>query len=91
VLNPSLLPTQLVCPQSQVHLEFPLALLHGPSALLGTDHLSRDPLVPSGHEDFCLLQVQVTPSFTQHHRDITDVPQTQVCARHPEGFGALGA
>src|SRR5215475_10895621 len=31
------------------------------------------------------------PSFTQHHRDITDVPQTQVCAIHPEGFTALHA
>ena len=90
-LNPSLLPTHLVCPQSQVRLEFPIDLLHGPSALVGTDHLSRDPLVQIGHEDFRLLLAQVTPSFTQNHRDITDVPQTQACAIHPEGFTALGA
>ena len=38
-----------------------------------------------------MLRADVTPSFTQNHRDVTDVPQTQACAIHPEGFAALGA
>jgi hypothetical protein len=87
----SLLPTHLVCPQSQVSLKFPMDLLHGPPALVCTDHLSRDPLVQIGHQDFCLFRAQVPPSFTQKHRDVTDVRQAQACARHPEGFIALGA
>src|SRR5262249_2842496 len=44
-LDPSLLPTHLVCAQSQVRLEFPVDLLYGPPALLCTYHLSRRPLV----------------------------------------------
>src|SRR5262249_29812050 len=38
-----------------------------------------------------MLRAQVTPSFTQNHRDLSEVPQTQACAIHPEGFTALGA
>src|SRR5438128_10792927 len=33
-LDPSLLPTHLVLTQSQVSLEFPIDLLHGPSSLV---------------------------------------------------------
>src|SRR5438105_710670 len=80
LLDAPLLSPYLVCPQSQVGLEFPLDLLHGPSSLVGTDHLSRRPLVQSGHQDLRLFGAAVTPSFTQNHRDVTDVPQTQACA-----------
>jgi hypothetical protein len=89
-LNPSLLPTYLLCPQSQVSLKFPMDLLHRLLASVCTNHLSRDPLVQIGHHDFCLFRAQVPPSFTQKHRSVTDVPQTQECARHPESFIALG-
>src|SRR5215510_5116040 len=86
LLDPSLFPTDLMCTQSQVSLEFPIDVLHGPSSLVCTDHLSRDPLVEIGHQNFRMLRAQVTPSFTQDHRDVADVPQTQACAIHPEGF-----
>jgi hypothetical protein len=88
--NPSLLPTHLICSQSQVSLKFPMDLLHRPPALVWTDYLSREPFVQIGHQDFCLFWGQLPLSFTQKHRDVTDVPQTRVCARHPEGFIALG-
>src|SRR5918992_2070246 len=91
LLDASLLCTDLVFTQSQVGLEFPIDLLHGPSSLVCTYHLSRDPLVQIGHQDFCIFRADVTPSFTQNHRDVTDVPQTQACAIHPEDFAALGA
>ena len=90
-LDPSLLPTHLVDPQSQVCLEFPLDLLHRPPALVCTYHLSRRPLVQIGHQEFRLLRAQVPPSCTQDHSDVTDVSQTQACALHPEGFAALGS
>src|SRR3954451_9588156 len=89
LLDPSLFPADLVCTQSQVGLEFPIDLLHGPSSLVCTDHLSRDPLVQIGHQDFCMFGADVTPSLTQNHRDVTDMAQTQACAIHPEGFAAL--
>ena len=89
VLDPSLLPTHLVCTQSQVSLEFPVDLLYGPPALIGTYHLSRDPLVQIGHQDFRMFRADVSPFFTQHHSDVADVPQTQACAIHPEGFAAF--
>ena len=84
-LDASFLCAHLVCTQSQVSLEFPIDLLHGPSALVGTDHLSRNPFVQIGHQDFGMFRADVTPSFTQHHSDVTDVPQAQACAIHPEG------
>ena len=82
-------PLTWCAPQSQVSLEFPIDLLYGPSALIGTYHLSRDPLVQIGHQDFRMFRADVSPSFTQHHRDVADVPQTQACAIHPEGFAAF--
>ena len=91
VLDASFLSTYLVCPQSQVGLEFPIDLLHGPSALVGTDHLSRDPLVEIGHQDFGMFGADVTPSFTQHPGDVPDVPQAQAGALHPKGFPVPGA
>src|SRR5215467_11039050 len=66
-------------------------LFHRPSALVGTDYLSRDPLVQIGHQDFRLFRAQVPPAFTQHHSDVADVPQTQAGAIHPEGFAAFPA
>ena len=91
LLDASLFPADLVCTQSQVGLEFPIDLLYGPSALLGTDHLSRNPFVQIGHQDFCMFWAGVTPSFTQYHGDVTDVPQAQACAIYPEGLAARGA
>src|ERR671935_1201071 len=80
VLDSSCLSTYLVCPQSQVSLEFPIDVLHGPSALVGPDHLSRDPLVQLGHQDFRLLGAKVTPFVTQDHGDVADVAQSQAGA-----------
>src|SRR5918912_1408298 len=80
VLDPSLLPTHLVYAQSQIGLEFPIDLFHRPPSLVRPYHLSRDPLVQIGHQDFRLLRAEVAPSFTQDHSDITDMPQTQACA-----------
>src|SRR5215467_1530536 len=76
VLDPSLVPTDLVLAQPEVRLQLTVDLFHRPSALVGTDHLSRDPLVEIGHQDFRTLRANVTPSFTQNHRDVPDVPQT---------------
>src|SRR5215471_18196362 len=90
-LDPSLLPTHLVCAQSQVSLEFPIDLLYGPPALICTYHLSRDPLVQIGHQDFRMFRADVSPFFTQHHSDVADVPQAQACTIHPEGFAAFRA
>ena len=84
LLDASLFPADLVCTQSQVGLEFPIDLLYGPSALIGTDHLSRNPFVQIGHQDFCMFWAGVTPSFTQYHGDVTDVPQAQACAKYPD-------
>ena len=74
LLDPSLLPTDLVLAQPEVGLQLAVDLFHGPSALVCTHHLSRDPLVEIGHQDFRLLWADVTPSFTQDHSDVTDVP-----------------
>src|SRR5438128_6687919 len=90
-LDPSLLPAHLVCTPAQVRLELPMDSLHRPPSLIRTHHLSRRPLVQSGHQDFRMLRAQVPPSLTQDHSDGTDVPQTQACARHPEGFAARGS
>ena len=43
-----------------------------------------------GHQDFRLFGAEGPPSLTQNHSDVTDVPQTQACALHPEGFAARG-
>src|ERR687883_143789 len=79
-LDPALLPADLVFTQAQIGLEFPIDLLDRPSVLVSTDHLSRDPLGQIGHQDLGLFRAAVTPFFTQYHRDVTDVPQTQACA-----------
>src|SRR6516165_11433756 len=89
LLNASLLRTDLVLAQSEVRLQLAVDLFHGPASLVRTDHLSRNPLVQIGHPDFRLFRAEVAPSLTQNHGDITDVPQTQVRAIHPEGFAAL--
>src|SRR2546428_12271038 len=91
LLNPSLVLTDLVFAQPEVRLQLAIDLFHWPPSLIRTHYLSRDPLVQIGHQDFRMLRAEVTPSFTQHHSDVTDVPQTQACAIHPEGFAALGA
>src|SRR5215471_629554 len=89
--DPSLLSTHLVLTQAQVGLEFSIDLLHGPSALVSTDYLPREPFVQIGHQNFRPFRAKVSPALTQNHSDVTDVPQTQACAIHPEGFAALGA
>ena len=84
-------PLTLVLTQPEVRLQLTVDLFHRPSALVGTDDLSRDPLVQIGHQDFRMFRADVTPSFTQDHSDVTDVPQTQACTIHPEGFATLGS
>jgi len=91
LLDAPLLPAHLVCTQFQGGLEFPLNLLHRPPSLIRTHHLSGDPLVQMGHQDFRRFGADVTPSFTPYHGDVTVVSQTQACAIHPEGFAARGA
>src|SRR5215470_15852355 len=59
-LDPSLCPTDLVLTQPEVRLQLPVDLFHRPSALVCTDHLSRDPLVEIGHQDFRMLRADVT-------------------------------
>src|SRR5712692_4594953 len=58
-LDPSLLPAHLVCPQAQVRLELPIDLLHWPPSLIRTHHLSWDPLVEIGHQDFRMFWAEV--------------------------------
>ena len=91
VLDPSLLPADLMFPQAQGSLEFSIDLLHGPPVLIRTHHLSRDPLGQIGHQNLRLLRAEVSPSFAPNHCDITEVPQAQACARHPEGVPASRA
>src|ERR1043166_4144336 len=91
LLDPSLSPTDLVLAQSEVRLQLPIDLLYRPPSLVCTYDLSRRPLVQIGHQDFGMFRAEVTPSFTQHYGDITDVSQTEAVAIHPEGFAALGA
>ena len=73
LLDPPLFPTDLVLTQPEVRLQLAVDLFHRPSSVVGTDYLSRDPLVQIGHQDFRLFRAQVTPSFTQHHGDVADV------------------
>src|SRR5919206_1059101 len=89
--DPSLLSTHLGLTQSQVGLEFSIDLLHGPSALVRTDSLPREPVVQMGHQTFRPFRATVSPALTQNHSAVTDVPQTPACARHPEALAALGA
>ena len=91
VLDPSLLPTDLVLAPPEVRLQLAVDLFHRPSSLVGTDSLSREPLVQIGHQDFRMLGAKVTPFFTQDHGDVADVAQTQAGAIHPEGLATLGA
>src|SRR5712691_143910 len=64
LLDAALLLTNVVLVQSEVHLQLALELLHWPSSLRYTHHLSRRPLVPIGHEDFRMVQADVTPFFS---------------------------
>src|SRR5262252_4708415 len=89
LLDASLLRTDLVLAQPEVRLQLAVDLFHWPPSLVRPYHLSRNPLVQIGHQDFRLFGAEVTPSLTQNHSDITDVPQTQARAIHPEGFAAL--
>ena len=91
LLDTLLICTDLVLPQPEVCLQFPIDLLHGPPSLIGTHHLSRRPLVQIGHQDFRMVWADVSPFFTQHHGDVADVPQTQAFAKNPEGFTAWGS
>src|SRR5437660_12391041 len=91
LLDASLLPAHLVCTQSYGCREFPVDVLDRPPSLIRTPHLSGDPLVQIGPQDFRMFGADVTPSFTQDPGDVTEVAQTQACARHPEGFAARGA
>ena len=91
LLNPSLVLTDLVLAQPEVRLQLAINLFHWPPSLIRPHHLSRDPLVQIGHQDFRMLGAKVTPFFTQDHGDVADVAQTQACAKNPEGFAALGS
>ena len=91
LLDPSLVHTDLVLAQPEVCLQLAIDLFHRPPSLVRTHHLSRDPLVQIGHQDFRMFGADVSPFFTQHHSDVADVPQTQTCAIHPEGFAARGS
>jgi hypothetical protein len=91
LLAPSLCPADLMLAQSEVRLQLAIDLFHWPPSLVRTYHLSRDPLVQIGHQDFRMFGADVTPFFTQHHSDVADVPQTQACARHPESFATRGS
>jgi hypothetical protein len=91
LLDPSLFPTDVVLAQPEVGLQRAIALFYWPPSLLCTYHLSRDPLVQIGPQDFRLVRAQVTPAFPQNHRDVTDVPQTQAFAKNPDGVAARGS
>jgi hypothetical protein len=89
LLDPSFLRTDWGLAPPEVRLQLAVDLFYGPSSLVCAYHLSREPLIQSGHQDFRLLRAEVAPSFTQDHRDLTEVPQTQARARHPEDFTTL--
>lgn len=64
LLDPSLVLADLMLAQPEVRLQLAIDLFHRPSASIRTPHLSRNPLVQIGHQDFRLLRAQVPPSFT---------------------------
>jgi hypothetical protein len=65
LLYASLLRTDLVLAQPEVRLQLAVDLFHWPPSLVRTYHLSRNPLVQIGHQDFRLFGAEVTPSLTQ--------------------------
>ena len=54
------------CSDVRMRRPFSRNLLHGPSTLIDTDHLSREPLVPIGHQHLRLLWVEVPHAFAQN-------------------------
>src|SRR5215813_10363287 len=65
LLDPSLFSTDLVRAQTEVGLQLAVDLFDGPSALVCPYHLSRNPFVQIGHQDFDLFRAEVASSFTQ--------------------------
>jgi hypothetical protein len=55
----------LVLTQPEVRLQLAVDLFHRPPSLVGTDYLSRDPLVQIGHQDFCLFRAWCQDTFSK--------------------------
>ena len=67
-LNASFLCADLVLAQAEVGLQLAVDLFDRPSSLVCPYHLSRNPFVQIGHQDFRLFRAEVTHSFTQGKR-----------------------
>ncbi len=86
VATPFLVPTDLMLAQPHPRFQFPIHELDRPALLVNAHPLSRRQLRQIGHQYFGMLRARVTPFFTQHHSDITDMTQTQALAINPKGF-----
>jgi hypothetical protein len=91
LLNAICRTAHLVFTQSQVTRELAIDVLHWPTALVATHHVSRRQFGQIGHQDFRFIRAHVTPFFTQNHGDVTDVTKTQAFAVPPERFAPLSA
>jgi hypothetical protein len=86
ICAPPLVTTDLMPAQSQARFQFPIHELDRPALLVHAHDLSRGQLRQIGHQYFGMFRAHVTPFFTQHHSDVTDMTQTQAFAINPKGF-----
>ena len=89
VRAPLRVPTDLMLAQSQPRFEFPIDDLDRSTLLVHAHHCSRGQLRQIGHPYVGLVRAQVTPFFTQHHGDITDMTQTQAPTINSKGVATF--
>ena len=82
-------PTDLVLAQPQTRFQLPIHERDRPTFLVDAHDLARGQCGQIGHEDFGMLRACVTPFFTQDHRDVTDMTQTQAGAVRPKRLAAF--
>ena len=85
------IPTDLVLAQPQTRFQLPIYELDGPTFLVDAHDLARRQLGQIGHEDFGMLRAHVSPFFTQDHRDVAHMTQTQAGAIRPKSLAAFPA
>src|SRR5215468_7475315 len=75
-LDPSLFATDLVLAQPEVCLQLTVDLFHRPPSLVGTDHLSRDPLARLVTRIFVCFGPKLCPSL------LSTTVTSPMCRRH---------
>ena len=84
-------PTDLVLAQPQTRFQLPIHELDRPTFLVDAHDLARGQFGQIGHEDFGMLRAHVPPFFTQDHRDVAHMTQTQAGAIRPKSLAAFPA